>query len=164
MAVTKKEATEPEVLNLDVKVAVRNIADWDANFARVVDGIGDVRIVPNGTVMLSRNEIIAQVQTGNTLLAGIDGMGSHANLYIEDAATRKELGFETDTKKQNILTDEKVKKLFGIANQRQFEEEFKKEIVTRAEAKALLNAVKRLNINDYNKIRFAEKTTGFSYE
>jgi hypothetical protein len=114
--------------------------------------------------MLSRNEIIAQVQTGNTLLAGIDGIGSHANLYIEDAATRKELGFETDTKKQNILTDEKVKKLFSIANQKQFEEEFKKEIITRAEAKALLNAVKRLNINDYNKIRFAEKTTGFSYE
>jgi len=163
MAVSKTK-TESQPINLEVKVVVRNIADWDANFARLVDGYGDVRIVPNGTVMLSRNEIIAQVQNGNTLLAGIDGAGSHANLYIEDEATRRELGFETDTKKQNILNDEKVKALFALSPQNRFEEEFKKEILTRAEGKALMGIVKRLGINDYNKIRFAEKTTGFTYE
>lgn len=164
MPVTKKETVEPKPLNLDTKVIVRNIADWDANFARIADGVGDIRIVPYGSVMLSRSEIIAQVQNGNTLLAGIDGAGSHANLYIEDEATRREVGFDTDEKKQNILTDEKVKKLFAIANQNRFEEEFKKEIITRAEGKALMNAIKRLGLNDYKKIRFAEKHTGFTYE
>lgn len=164
MAVAKKETTESEAFSLDKRVVVRNIADWDANFARVADGVGDVRIVPGGTVMLSRNEIIAQVQTGNTLLAGIDGKGSHANLYIEDEATRRHVGFESDGQPQNILTDDKVKKLFSIQKQDEYEKAFAQEIVTRAEGKALMNAVKRLGLNDYGKIRFAEKRTGFTYE
>lgn len=162
---TENKNSKTEELNLDTKVTVRNLAGWDVYFTRIQDGVGDVRITPSGNIRISRGEIIAQVQKPNTLFAGIDGMGSHATLFIDDEATRLELGFDhADGTKQNILTDDKVKAMFAIKQQQRFEEEFKKEIITRAEQYAIIQAIKRLGINDYSKIRFIEKTTGFIME
>ena len=154
---------QEQELNLDAKVTVRSIAKWTVDFARKADGYGDVLITPNGTVRLSRNEIIAQVQSGNKLFTGIDGIGSHAHLYIEDAATRREVDFENETRKQNVLTKNKVKYLFAIDNQSEFEKQFKTEIYTRAEKYAVMEIMKELKINDYSKISFAEQHTGFKY-
>ena len=53
-------------------------------------------------MLLSREEIIAQGQNGNTLLTGIDGVGSHATWYIEDDYTRNELSFDTDVRNRNF--------------------------------------------------------------
>lgn len=80
--------------NLEKKVTVRSIAEWTTGFQRIETN-GDVTIPPNGTVRLSRGEIISQVQNGNLLFTGIDGQGSHATLYIEDKPTRIEADFET---------------------------------------------------------------------
>ena len=88
------ENIQPEELNLETKVTVKSIADWTVGFARRADGYGDITIAPKGSVRLSRNEIITQVQNGNKLFAGIDGVGSHPTLIIEDAPTRIEVGFE----------------------------------------------------------------------
>ena len=44
-------------------------------------------IPKEGTVRLSRSEIIAQIQSGNRLFNGVDSHGSHATLYIEDEPT-----------------------------------------------------------------------------
>lgn len=149
-------------LNLDQKVTIRSIAEWETGFSRIVDGNGDVTVVPNGTVRLSRNEIIAQVQSGNRGFTGFDGKGSHATYYIEDAPTRVEVGFETpDGKvKQQIFSDSLIKELFDIKDQADFERAFTTAIVTRAEKVASLPAIKRLGINDYSKIRFVENYTG----
>lgn len=169
MANTTKVATapipEPEELKMDTKVTLRNIAGWDVYFDRIVDGVGTVRITPNGSTRLSRGEIIAQVQNGNKLLAGIDGLGGHATVFIDDAPTRKELGFDReDGTPQNVFTDEKIKALFAVKQQDMFEAMFDKEIITRAEQYAVMQAIKRLGINDFAKIRYAEKTTGFTME
>lgn len=166
MATTTKTATpaaEKEELKLDTKVTLRNIAGWDVYFDRVVEGVGTVRITPNGSTRLSRGEIIAQVQNGNKLIAGIDGLGGHATVYIDDEPTRKDLGFDKeDGTPQNMLTDEKITKIFGIKQQDRFEETFKAEILTRAEQYATIQAIQRLGINDYAKIRFAERETGYT--
>lgn len=151
-----------EDLNLDKKVVVRNIAPWNVGFARKSDGIGDISIPPNGTVSLRRNEIIIQSQSGNKLFNGIDGRGGHATLYIEDAATRKELEFDTDDAKQDSFVNLNIKELFK-KSQSAFESEFANAIRTRAEKCAVIEAMHKANVSDYHKIRFAEQHTGFMF-
>lgn len=157
------DETNTKELNLDTKVTVKSLAGWDTGFERRVDGMGDVNIAPEGTTRLSRNEIIAQVQTGNKLFSGIDGLGNHATLYINDKATRVELGFESEDgkTKQEFLDEDKVKKLFDIKTYDRFETAFMDAVQTRAEKYAVMQMIKKLKLNDYSKIRFAETYTGF---
>lgn len=159
---TEKNVQQEE-LNLDTKVTVKNIAGWNVGFTRKADGYGDVSIAPNGSVRLSRNEIIAQVQNGNKLFAGTDGVGSHATLYIDDAPTRKELNFETDDTKQLVFYNVDVAALFK-KSQKAFEAEFERLILTRAEKNAVMESMKKVGVNDYAKIRFAEQRTGYKYQ
>lgn len=158
MADTKKE------LNLDEKVTVKNIANWKVGFARIETN-GDVTIQPNGTMRLTRSEVIAQVNGGNVLFTGTDGMGSHATLFIDDQPTRVEVDFESEDGKtlQHCFSDEIVKRLFAF-NQTRFENEFADYIKTRAEKYAIVDAIKRLHLNDYAKIRFIENYTGYKVQ
>lgn len=162
---TKKTVAESvEELNLDAKVTVRNIAGWTVGFARIADGYGDVTITPNGSTRLSRNEIISQVQSGNRLFTGVDGKGSHATLIIEDKVTRIEVDFETESEEQVLFSDDKVKRLFELKTQNTFENHFVNEIKTRAEKYAAMQTIKKSQLNDYAKIRFVEKYTGYKLE
>lgn len=149
-------------LDLDKKVTIRSIAPWKTTFPRITE-IGDVVIMPGGTQRLSRNEIIAQHQNGNRLFNGIDGNGSHATLFIDDEATRREIGFDSEDgkTKQLVFSDELVKKIFDYKSQATFETHFKESFITRAEKYAALEAIKRLKINDYSKIRYVESYTGY---
>lgn len=148
-----------EEVRMDEKVSVSSIAPWITGFARIIT-IGDVSIPPNGTVRLSREEVLAQGQSNNKLITGIDGIGSHATLYIEDAWLREELGFDTDETKQQVLTKELVKTIFEKKTMPQFKKEIEENVVTRAERFSLLNMIKTLKINDYNKIAFCEEHCG----
>lgn len=154
-----------EELNLDQKVTVKNIAGWGVGFARI-DGIGDVTITAEGSTRLSRNEIISQVQNGNRLFTGTDGNGSHATLYIDDAPTRKEIGFDSEDgkDKQVVFNDAAITKVFALKTQSTFEKNLAEIIQTRAEKYAVIQAIKRLKINDYSKIRFVEDYTGFKVQ
>jgi len=156
-----QENIQPEELNLETKVTVKSIADWTVGFARRADGYGDITIAPKGSVRLSRNEIITQVQNGNKLFSGTDGLGSHATLIIEDTPTRIEVGFEGENFRQKVFSDELVDELFHIESTEKFEMKFKESIRTRAEKYAVIDAIKRLQINDYSKIRFVENYTGY---
>ena len=160
------ETTEIQELNLDQKVTIRSIAGWTTGFARKYDGIGDVTIPPGGSARLTRNEIIAQVQSGNKLLAGIDGRGSHATLIIEDEPTRIEVEFDSEDGKvkQNVYSEEKVKAMFALKNQKNFESKIRDSIVTRAEKYAIISTTKKLGLNDYGKIRFIEEYTGYKLQ
>lgn len=151
-------------LNLDAKVTVKNIAPWTVGFARKADGIGDISIAPGGMIRLSRNEIIVQSQSGNKLFNGIDDRGSHATLYIDDAPTRRELEFETEKTPQESFATVNVKKLFDTyKSQSSFEKKFAETIRTRAEKCAVMEVIRKSDITDYHKIRFAEQHTGFKY-
>ena len=153
---------ERKELDLDKKVTVRSIAPWKTTFPRITE-MGDVIIAPLGTQRLSRNELIAQHQVGNRLFSGIDGNGSHATLFIEDDETRMEIGYDSEDgkTKQNVFSDEVVKKIFDYKSQATFETHFKEAFVTRAEKYAAIDAIKRLKINDFSKIRFVENYTGY---
>ena len=157
------ETKTTKELNLDEKVTIRNIAGWNVGFSRRVDGYGDVMISPEGSIRLSRNEIIAQVQNGNKLFTGTDGKGSHATLVIEDIPTRVEVEFETEDGKikQDVFSEAKVKDLFTLKTMKSFESKFKEAIFTRAEKYAVITVMKKLKVNDYDKIRFVEDYTGY---
>lgn len=156
-----RTAREKE-LDLDKKVTVRSIAEWNTGFHRT-DIDADVTFSPKGTFRLPRNEIISQCNNGNKLFTGTDGKGSHATLLIDDALTRVECGFESEdgTQKQLCFSDELVQEVFGIQNQSEFEAAFKNAFQISSEQLAVLDAIKRLGINDYRKIRFAEEHTGY---
>ena len=161
---TKKETTV-EDLDLDAKVKVRSIAGYRTGFSRI-ESVGDVEVMANGVFKLARSEIIAQTQRPNNLFNGVDGVGSHAVYYIEDAPTREYLGFDdpSEKRKQNVFSDEKVKEVFDIKSQSKFESAVREQFITRAEKLALIESIRRLGINDYAKIRFAENYTGFKYD
>ena len=157
-----EDTSTVEELNLDKKVTIRSIANWQVGFSRKADGAsGDISIPPNGNARLTRNEIITQVQNGNKLFKGIDDYGSHATLIIEDEPTRLYVDFDSEDRKQNVFSNEKVKELFSINSMSKFENAIKTEIRTRAEKYAIINAIKELKLNDFAKIRFIENYTGY---
>lgn len=155
----KETALKSEEIRLDQKVTVRSIAPWTTGAARKTT-MGDITIPPMGTVLLSREEIIAQGQNGNTLLTGIDGVGSHATWYIEDDYTRNELSFDLDGNKQEFLTQDAIKKIFELKTMKSFKENIEKKVSTRAEKFYLLNTIKNLKLNDYEKNAFCEDYCG----
>lgn len=161
-----KEKTETSIgvntvedIRLDKKVTVRSIAPWNTGSARKTTQ-GDIGIPPKGTVLLSREEVIAQAQNGNRLLTGIDGVGSHATWYVEDQFARNELSFDIDSKTQTFLTEDIIKKVFELKTQKSFEDNIKKIAITRAEKAFLMSMIKPLNLNDYQKIAFCIEYTG----
>lgn len=161
--ISTEEKTEKKIeeeLNLDAKVTVKNLAGWKVTFSRLHDGVGDIIIAEEGKQRLSRNEVQAQINSGNKLFVGVDGNGSHATLYIEDAPTRQLVGFEDEESKQLVFTDDIVKKLFSMSDN-DFEKNLQIYIVTRAEKYAFIEAIKRLKYNDYRKIMLASNYTGY---
>lgn len=169
---TKKATTSPkeqaktvmeEDLNLDSKVTVRNLAGWDVTFARLQDGVGDVVIVANGQQRLSRNEVIAQINNNNKLFTGIDTIGSHATIYIDDAPTRRWVGFDDEDREQNIFKEKLVKDLFSLS-QAEFENKLPQSIRTRAEKYAFVETIKKLHLNDFRKIMYTINYTGYKID
>lgn len=155
----EKVANTTGEIRLDKKVTVRSIAPWTTGASRKLS-MGDITIPSMGTVLLTREEIIAQGQNGNTLITGIDGVGSHATWYIEDEYTRNELSFDTDENKQIFLTQDNIKRIYELKTKKAFEENIKKNVVTRAEKFYLLHTIKNLKLNDYEKNAFCEDYCG----
>lgn len=151
-----------ESVNMDQKITVRSIAGWPTGFKRI-ETTGDVTIPKQGSVRLTRSEVIAQVQSGNKLFTGTDDRGSHATLYIDDESTRLEVEFDSKEEKrvQQVLNDEVVQKLFSYKTLKTFEERMKEAIVTRAEKYAIVQMISKLKLNDHEKIRIVEQYTGF---
>ena len=158
-----KEIGVNMALNMDEKISVKNLCEWTVSFKRL-DGVGDVLMNANTSVRLPRGEVYSQVQSGNNLFSGTDGVGSHARIYIDDKDTRVDLDFEdADGKKtQLIVDDNKIKELFAIKTKTAFEKAVKGTIITNAEKARLANSVKKFKLNEYDKVKFIQDYTGMS--
>lgn len=154
--------TDSKPLDMDQKVKVYSIAGWTTSFKRL-ESIGDAMITPSGFITLTRSEIISQVNSGNRLFTGLDNLGGHATLFIDDAPTRVEVGFDApdENRVQNVLNSDKVKQLFDHKGIASFEKALKELVVTRAEKYAIIEIIKKSKINDFEKIRIVENYTGF---
>lgn len=152
-------------LNLDEKVVLKNLCEWDLYFPRI-EGTGDIKIAKKGVNRLTRGEVQSQVYANNGMFVGVDGKGSHAKIFIEDKATRVLVGFEDEEGKeeQNVLTPEKIKKLYEYKTQSTFEKHVKENVVLDSEKLLLVEEGKKLKINDHDKIKFVEEYTGFKFD
>ena len=159
MSNEKEAKSKTEEIRMEDKITITSIAPWSTGFHRILT-VGDVSIAPNGQIRLSREEVLAQGQSNNKLITGIDGMGSHATLYIEDEWTRKELGFDTDDSKQVVVDKKLVKEIFDKKTFSAFKKAIEENIVTRAEKFSLLSMIKILKINEYDKVAFCEEYCG----
>ena len=159
---TDVETVNKGEINLDERVTVTNLAGWEVTFPAIhsAELSKGVLFAPNSSQVLTRNEIIAQVNSDNTLFTGSDGKGSHATLYIKDSATRRYIGFDTDDEPQKVFTLNVAKRLFKLS-QAEYEAALPEYIVTRAEKFAFIEAIKQLNFNDYRKMIYAVEYCGF---
>lgn len=156
---SKTETVEAEKteIKMDEKITLTSIAPWDTHFKRMLS-VGDVTVPAKGFISsLSREEVLAQARSGNKLLSGIDGAGTHATLFIEDEWTRRELEYDTDDNKQLVVSKNSIKEMFDIKTFSSFKKAIENNIVTRAEKHYLLSMIKALKINDYEKIAFCEE-------
>ena len=151
-------------LSLDEKVVVKNLCAWDLSFPRI-ETAGDVYIVQKASTRLSRGEIQAQIHGNNVMFVGTDGRGSHARIFIDDKDTRVYFGFEEDDEKskQFVLSAETIKEMIELP-QSKFEKAVKEKVLTPPEKLLLVEEGKKLGLNDFKKIQFVEKHTGFKFE
>ena len=145
------------------KVSIVNLTPWDQGFARM-NTVGAVNLPPYGRMNIDREEIISQCYNRNVQFVGIDGQGSHARIYVEDVEIRKEFEFDTDTRKQNVLTNEKIAKLFEYKRMSDFEKNLKDLVRIHAEKFMIVEYIKKHKINDYDKIKSVEKYTDIKIE
>jgi hypothetical protein len=146
-------------LSMDEKILIKNLCEWNIYFKRI-NGVGDISLPPKTTIKIDRGEVISQVQTNNVFFVGSDGKGSHARIFIEDKPTRIECGFETEEKEQDVITESKVKEVFAAKNFNTFKKGIENIVKSHAEKVTLVNLVKKLNLNEYDKIKFIEAHTG----
>lgn len=145
----------------NARCLVKSLVPWSVGFKRI-NSIGDVTLPAFGKIYLDAEEIISQCYNNNKLFVGPNGNGDHASLYVEDDTLRKEVGFETDDKKQDILSDEKLRKLFDYKQMETFKRHLVSAIVTQAERFKIVEYIKKNKVNDYNKIKVVEEVTGIA--
>lgn len=153
---------ENKEFNMDKKVLVKNLAPWDVGFPNKA-GYGDTLLAPSGTTRIKREEIVAQAESGNRLFNGIDDIGSHATLYIMDDETREYLGYDSasEQRKQGVIDDDKITTWFGLKTQKTFEKKIEENVKTMAEKSYLLDAIKRLKFDSFEKISFCQEYCKF---
>lgn len=147
------------------RVLCKNLAPWNVSFLRK-NTPGDVVITENAKMYIEEQEVRAQVFSNNKLFIGTDGKGAHAQIYIEDDALRREFGFESEDGKQTqeLLTDEKLKKLFDYKREADFEKGVRDAVKVHYEAFRLVEYIKQNAVNDHKKIRFVEGFAGVRIE
>ena len=148
-------------LNMSENITIKNLTSFPVGFRRI-NGQGEVNLPPNTAVLCDRAEVISQVQSGNKQFCGEDYNPAHPYIYIDDKATRIYVGLETETEEQSIISEDKIKAAFAIKTKKGFEQAISELAVTFAEKKLLVDTIKKLEINDYNRIKFVEKYTGIT--
>jgi len=150
-------------LNMDEKITIKNLCDFYLYFNRI-NGVGDIAMPPRTSMRIDRGEVISQAQINNIMFVGEDGNGSHARIFIDDKDTRIELGFETEETPQVVISDDKVKSAFGAKTKTAFKKAIEELAHTYPEKVSLVKAVKKLGLNEYDKIKFIEEYTGLKVE
>lgn len=127
-------------------VLVNNLCAWPLSFWRKA-GQGDIEIPANARnyPLLSFDEVLAQIQTGNRMFTGTDGMGNHARIQIVDDEQRKRLfGMESvETDAPTLLDLDAVKALLNIRTKKKFNEQLQAMVTTAAEKKMLVELAKQ---------------------
>lgn len=150
-------------LNMGENITIKNLTSFPVGWIKI-NGQGEVNLPPYTSVFVDRGEVVSKVQSGSELFNGENGDHAHPYIFIEDKDTRVFVGFETETDEQPIINEDKIKTAFGLKTQKAFEKAITELAVTFSEKKMLVDTIKKLDINDYKKIKFVEEYTGMTIE
>lgn len=121
------------------RVEVRNLRAWelsfiprDGNAEQVTKGI---LIYPNQKTMYKLSEVEDQVNNGNELFCGIDGLGGHASLQIVDPLVREYVFGEPTNPIQ--LTVDAVNELLALESKAAFDKRLSELVVTNSEKRMI---------------------------
>lgn len=121
------------------RVEVRNLRAWelsfiprDGNAEQVTKGI---LIYPNQKTMYKLSEVEDQVNNGNELFCGIDGLGGHASLQIVDPLVREYVFGEPTNPTQ--LTVDAVNELLALESKVAFDKRLSELVVTNSEKRMI---------------------------
>lgn len=136
---------------MESNVKINNLCSWPLYFKRY-DGQGDIKIPANAKNHqgLTFNEVKLQIQNGNSMFTGTDGMGAHARIEIADEEQRKKL-FEiegTDIPAPILLTEAAVTELLAIRTKAKFNERLNSLVTTDAEKRCLVEMAFAAGAND----------------
>lgn len=140
-------------LRMDDKITIKNLASWTVGF-RKIDSVGEVTIQAGGTARLSRGEVVAQAENGNKLIAGLDGMGSHATIQINDEATKRYLGWTN----QLIISKALVKEIFNEKDEDVYKQRMSDLTQTRCEREYIKQVINKEGLENtipYGRIKYA---------
>lgn len=152
------------------RVEIRNLRAWELSFiprnGNVEQVTRGVIIQPNSKAIFNLSEIEDQVNNGNELFCGLDGLGAHAPLYIVDPLVREYIFGKPITPVQ--LTVETVNELLAIENMADFNEMLLDLVVTNSEKKMIAimcsnrDMYPNINVDDVpsSKLVAIERATG----
>lgn len=132
-------------------IKVNNLCPWNLYFNRII-GQGGIEVPANvkNFQVISFEEAQAQIQSGNVMFVGTDGMGSHARIQICDEAVRKELfGLEESADAPITQLDiEAVKDLLKTNSKASFEKKLYSLVKTDAEKHCLIALAEEAGLDD----------------
>ena len=145
-------------LDLLKKVKVKNVSNVDCYF-RAIETMGDHKVAKKSEVLFTIGEIMAQIYVGNPSFIGVDGKGSHADLYIMDRQVRVEAGFESEDGKvtQEVVDEKAIIELFKIDKLDVFAETLKSKVQTIGEKQTLRDVIASDKVNEHDRIQIAGK-------
>lgn len=140
------------------KSKVVNLCDYPVSWKRITT-IGDEYIKGNASTYIVNAEIEAQKDAGNLFIVGTDGIGSHADVYIENPELREYFSFDNkeEKRKQFILDDEVCKYILELKTMSSFKKNLEDKVVTRNEKLKIINYARKNKLNDYDKIKVLEE-------
>lgn len=162
---TTSTITTPVIPNMNEKSKVTNLCDFPVSWKRET-AMGDEYIKANGIAYILNQELETQKDNGNKFIAGIDGLGSHALIYIENPELREYFEFDNKSEKrtQLIVDEEKCKSILEIKTLSTFKKNLTENIVTEQEKMKIMNVARKIKIDEYSKIEVLEEYTGMKFK
>lgn len=153
------------MLNMNDKSKVVNLCDYPVSWERITQN-GDEYLKANASAYITNSEIETQKDNGNRFIAGTDGLGSHALVYIENPEMREYLSFDNqeDKRKQLIVDDDRCKELLELKTLSTFKKRIKESIIEIHEKKKIIEVARKMKLNELDKVEFLEEHCGFSYK
>ena len=138
-------------ISLTDRVPITNLNDWDLHFVST-ETDKDI-VIPakaNKIRKLTVAEIDGQVQSGNIMFVGTDGMGNNACIKIEDEDVFRYVFRLDDNEPINVrvLDLDSVKKLIAISDREEYERELKALVVTNSDKRMISKLAIKANIEN----------------
>jgi len=146
------------------KSKVINLCSYPVSWKRITL-IGDEYIKGGASVYILNSELETQKDGGNQFIAGTDGLGSHAQVYIENPELREYFLFDNKEEKrtQLIVDDEKCKHILELKTPSSFKKNLKETIITNHEKLKIMEYARKSKLNDYDKIKELEEYCGINF-